>query len=178
MRFKFSIPCKPVLLTGLLGVQLLVAACDGQLGQMPQASAEAAGAAPPAAAANESARNAPAPAPVVAESCLDCGRVSAINSVVERGESSGVGAAIGALVGGVAGNQVGGGNGKRLATVAGVVGGALAGNTIERNRNSNQSWEIVINMDNGGERRISVYDTGGLSVGSRVSVQGDTIIPR
>jgi len=33
-------------------------------------------------------------------------------------------------------------------------------------------------MDNGGEQRIRVYDPGPLSVGARVSVEGDTIIPR
>ncbi|HET6631997.1 MAG TPA: glycine zipper 2TM domain-containing protein [Rhodanobacteraceae bacterium] len=42
-----------------------------------------------------------------------------------------VGTAIGAIVGGVAGNQVGGGNGKKLATVAGAVAGGYAGKKIE-----------------------------------------------
>ncbi len=41
------------------------------------------------------------------------------------------GTAIGAVVGGLVGNQVGGGNGKKLATVAGAVGGGYAGNRIE-----------------------------------------------
>jgi len=40
----------------------------------------------------------------------------------------GVGA--GALIGGLVGNQVGGGNGKKLATVAGVIGGGMLGNEI------------------------------------------------
>jgi uncharacterized protein YcfJ len=34
------------------------------------------------------------------------------------------------VVGGLLGNQVGGGNGKKLATVAGVIGGGLLGNQI------------------------------------------------
>ena len=37
------------------------------------------------------------------------------------------GTAIGAVVGGLLGNQVGGGNGKKLATVAGAVGGGSMG---------------------------------------------------
>jgi uncharacterized protein YcfJ len=44
----------------------------------------------------------------------------------------GIGA--GALIGGVLGHQVGGGNGKKLATVAGVIGGGILGNEIA-NRN-------------------------------------------
>jgi uncharacterized protein YcfJ len=40
----------------------------------------------------------------------------------------GIGA--GALIGGLIGNQVGGGNGKKLATVAGVIGGGMVGNEV------------------------------------------------
>lgn len=45
-----------------------------------------------------------------------------------------VGTGVGAVVGGLLGNQVGGGNGKKLATVAGVVMGGYAGNEIAHNR--------------------------------------------
>lgn len=41
------------------------------------------------------------------------------------------GTAIGAVVGGLLGNQVGGGNGKKIATVAGAVGGGYAGNKVQ-----------------------------------------------
>jgi uncharacterized protein YcfJ len=41
----------------------------------------------------------------------------------------------GALIGGLVGNQVGGGNGRKLATVAGIIGGGMLGNEIaNRNR--------------------------------------------
>jgi len=41
----------------------------------------------------------------------------------------------GAVIGGLLGNQIGGGNGKKLATVAGVIGGGMIGNEIaNRNR--------------------------------------------
>ncbi len=46
-----------------------------------------------------------------------------------------VGTGIGAVVGGVLGNQVGGGNGKKLATVAGVLLGGYAGNEMAHDRN-------------------------------------------
>jgi hypothetical protein len=45
-------------------------------------------------------------------------------------QNSMVGMAAGAVVGGLLGNQVGGGNGKKLATVAGVIGGGYIGNEI------------------------------------------------
>jgi uncharacterized protein YcfJ len=46
-----------------------------------------------------------------------------------------VGIGVGAVVGGLLGNQVGGGNGKKLATVAGVIGGGMLGNEVaNRNR--------------------------------------------
>lgn len=47
-------------------------------------------------------------------------------------QNSPVGIGIGAVVGGLLGNQVGGGNGKTLATVAGAVGGAYLGNEIAK----------------------------------------------
>lgn len=45
--------------------------------------------------------------------------------------TSGVGALVGGLIGGVVGNSFGGGDGRALATAAGVLGGAVLGNTAE-----------------------------------------------
>lgn len=44
------------------------------------------------------------------------------------------GTALGAVAGGLLGNQVGGGSGKKVATVAGAVGGALVGRKIQENQ--------------------------------------------
>lgn len=41
-----------------------------------------------------------------------------------------VGIGTGAVIGGLIGNQVGGGNGKKLATVAGIIGGGMIGNQM------------------------------------------------
>ena len=51
--------------------------------------------------------------------------------VVTGGQKSGAGAAMGAIAGGVIGNQVGKGSGNALATMAGLVGGAILGDNIE-----------------------------------------------
>jgi len=42
------------------------------------------------------------------------------------------GSVVGAVVGGVLGNQVGGGSGKKLATVAGAAAGGYAGNRVQK----------------------------------------------
>lgn len=43
-----------------------------------------------------------------------------------------VGIGTGAVIGGLIGNQIGGGNGKKLATLAGVIGGGYLGNEIAK----------------------------------------------
>lgn len=47
-------------------------------------------------------------------------------------QNSPVGIGVGAVVGGLLGNQVGGGNGKTLATIVGAVGGGYIGNEIAK----------------------------------------------
>jgi uncharacterized protein YcfJ len=44
------------------------------------------------------------------------------------------GTAIGAVAGGLLGNQIGGGSGKKIATVAGAVGGGYAGRKVQENQ--------------------------------------------
>lgn len=118
---------------------------------------------------------APAPAPVV---CATCGVVSSVTAVQQEGRGTGIGAVAGAVVGGVVGNQVGGGSGRKIATAAGAIGGALLGNNIEKKRNSSSYYEITIDMEDGGKQFITVPDASGISVGSRVTVQGGNIALR
>ena len=47
-------------------------------------------------------------------------------------QNSPVGIGVGAVIGGLLGNQVGGGNGKTLATIAGAVGGGYLGNEVAK----------------------------------------------
>jgi uncharacterized protein YcfJ len=47
-------------------------------------------------------------------------------------ENSAIGIGIGAVVGGLLGNQIGSGDGKTLATIAGAVGGGYVGNEIAK----------------------------------------------
>lgn len=56
---------------------------------------------------------------------------------VTSSHSSGAGALLGAVAGGAIGHQIGGGSGQALATMAGVVGGALIGQQLETPVTSN-----------------------------------------
>ncbi|PUE44788.1 hypothetical protein B9Z47_17365 [Limnohabitans sp. 2KL-1] len=51
--------------------------------------------------------------------------------VAVQNPTSGAGALMGAIAGGAVGNQIGGGSGRALATIAGVMGGAMMGDKIE-----------------------------------------------
>jgi len=53
-------------------------------------------------------------------------------------QNSAVGIGLGAVVGGLLGNQVGDGKGRTLATIAGAVGGAYAGNEIAKRNQQEQ----------------------------------------
>lgn len=53
------------------------------------------------------------------------------------------GTATGAVVGGLLGNQIGGGTGKKLATVGGAVAGGAAGRAIQGNHQADNGDRVV-----------------------------------
>lgn len=123
----------------------------------------------------QTATQAPAPtrqarsdAPRQAALCSQCGRVTDVHTETRRGQASGVGAVGGAVVGGLLGNMVGGGNGKKLATVAGAVGGGYAGNEIEKNQKSYTVWVVKVEERDGRTRRFERSSDPGLRVGDEV----------
>lgn len=92
------------------------------------------------------------PAPAVVQSCSSCGEIQAVRAVQSTPKASGVGIAAGAVLGGVLGNQVGGGNGRTLATVAGALGGGFAGNEVEKHTRTTTSYVVDVRMENGSVR--------------------------
>ena len=66
-------------------------------------------------------------------------QVCTMQPMVTQAPPSGAGAVMGALAGGAMGNAVGDGGGRALATMIGLVGGAMVGNNIEGNRNQVQN---------------------------------------
>jgi outer membrane lipoprotein SlyB len=102
--------------------------------------------------------------------CGNCGRVESVRAIKQRAQGSGVGAAGGAILGGLLGNQVGGGNGRKLATVAGAVGGAVVGNQVEGNMKATTTYEVHVRMDNGKSRTFHLNNQNGYDAGDRIKV--------
>src|SRR5882762_10869144 len=91
----------------------------------------------------------PPPPVVVAAICRECAVIEEVREVEKAGQASGAGAVGGAVVGGVIGHQMGGGRGKDVATVLGVIGGGLAGNAIEKNAKKTVEYQIVVRYEDG-----------------------------
>ncbi len=108
--------------------------------------------------------------------CSNCGVVVAVNMLEEAGKGSGLGVVAGGVVGGLVGNQVGDGTGRQLATLAGVVGGAFAGNAIEKNAKKTKSYDIVIRMEDGSERTIRQATAPSLVSGDKVKIENDVVV--
>jgi uncharacterized protein YcfJ len=110
----------------------------------------------------------------VAESAADRGHIGSVASIEpirERPQGSGAGAVIGGVLGAVVGNQFGHGAGRAGMTGVGAVGGAIAGNNIERNhREAITGYRVGIRLDDGTTRSFERSQIGGLQVGDRVRV--------
>ena len=108
--------------------------------------------------------------------CSNCGAIESINAVEEAGQGSGLGAITGGVVGGLVGNQIGQGNGKTVATIAGVAGGAYAGNQIEKNVKKTSHYNIEVRMEDGSFRTITQKSAVGLSYGDKVKIIDGEIV--
>ena len=109
------------------------------------------------------------PVPVYAE----YGRVENIGIIQIAQRPSGAGAILGAVIGGVVGNTIGHGAGRALATGAGVVGGAVAGNAIEgRTAGADEVYRVQVRFDNGTFRDFDFQRIDDLRRGDRVKFEG------
>lgn len=110
--------------------------------------------------------------------CYSCGRVESVQAVQQASKPSGLGVVTGAVLGGLLGNQVGGGNGRALATVAGAVGGGYAGNEVEKRARSTTSYRVRVRMEDGSIRSFPYAQQPGWSVGDRVRVVNGQLTSR
>jgi len=158
---------RPAAIAGALVVVGSLAAC-GQNPQAPQPYYSGA----PAGGGYQT-----APAYPNSPAGTEFGRVSNIEAIQGRAQTSGAGAVIGAVVGGVLGNQVGKGSGRAAATGVGIVGGAVAGNAIEGRNNSQevQGYRLSVQLDHGGYRVYDVSTPGDLRIGDRVRLYNGQI---
>jgi len=120
----------------------------------------------------------PAPVAQAPAICHSCGRVESIQAVQQAAQPSGLGIAAGAVVGGLLGNQVGGGNGRTLATVAGAVGGGYAGNEVEKRSRTTTSYVVRVRMENGTVRSFPQSSPNGWQVGEPVRVVNGALTAR
>jgi len=111
----------------------------------------------------------------VARRCVDCGVIEAINLVEVKGEGSYLGKIAGGLAGIVIGNQIGDGNTRTVARVAGAAGGAYAGNEIEKRMKTTNHYEVVVRLENGGTQTITYAAQPPFAVGAKVKVDGGTL---
>ena len=111
----------------------------------------------------------------VARRCVDCGVIEAINLVEVKGEGSYLGKIAGGLAGIVIGNQIGDGNTRTVARVAGAAGGAYAGNEIEKRMKTTKHYEVVVRLENGGTQTITYVAQPPFAVGAKVKVDGGTL---
>ena len=84
--------------------------------------------------------------------CRECGVVESVRTVTQEGQGSGVGAIAGGVLGGALGHGVGQGTGRDLATIAGVVGGALLGNKVEKAQRTRTRYETTVKFEDGTSR--------------------------
>jgi outer membrane lipoprotein SlyB len=156
-------------------VSLVGAAAIG--GLLPNARSDKTEApAPRSATLADSVRHAPPRPTARGSACESCGTVESIHAVELKGNASGLGAVAGGVTGAVVGNQIGRGHGNTAMTVLGAAGGALAGNTIERNMNKRYSYRVKVRMDDGTYRVLSQIGAPAVEVGERVRIQEGAVI--
>ena len=112
------------------------------------------------------------------QSCMDCGRIESVEAVQSAAPASGLGVGVGAVVGGLLGNQVGKGNGRTLATIAGAVGGGYAGNEVEKRTRTATTYQVRVRMEDGQMRTFSQSGTNGWHSGDKVRVVNGELTSR
>ncbi|RZS85205.1 glycine zipper 2TM domain-containing protein [Pigmentiphaga kullae] len=130
-------------------------------------------------------RSASRPAPVyreparpVAATCGNCGTVESVRALQVQGQGTGLGAVGGGVVGGVVGNQFGGGSGRTALTVLGALGGAYAGNEVEKRVRSSTQYEMTVRMDDGSVRTFHSASAYPWRSGDPVRVVNGSVVSR
>ncbi|PVE05437.1 glycine zipper 2TM domain-containing protein [Limnohabitans sp. Rim28] len=91
--------------------------------------------------------------------------------VVQQAPSSGAGALMGAIAGGAMGNAIGDGSGRALATVIGIMGGAMVGERIEGPSGAWTQNQTQCSTQNVYENRLVGYNVVYEYAGKQYTVQ-------
>lgn len=102
------------------------------------------------------------------------GTIEQITSVqLASSHHTGVGAVIGGVAGLGVGSLIGGGTGRDVAMVLGTVGGALAGNEVQKKYDQPvPGQQIIVRTGSGVLVSVTQPVTQGLRVGQRVYIEG------
>jgi outer membrane lipoprotein SlyB len=112
-----------------------------------------------------------------ASACRGCGVVEAVNVVETKNDGKNViGTIAGGVLGGVLGHQVGGGTGKDVATVAGALGGAYAGNRVQDSMDKSTQHQVVVRLDDGSTQTFLYAADPGVKAGDRVRVENEALV--
>ena len=87
------------------------------------------------------------------------------------GQTSGAGAAMGAIAGGAIGNAMGKGEGRAIATMLGVIGGAIAGDKVEGPQSSQTQIQQTCTTQQVYENRLTGYNVVYEFAGKQYNVQ-------
>jgi outer membrane lipoprotein SlyB len=108
----------------------------------------------------------------------ELGTVTAVVPIQTTEKPSGAGAVIGGVLGAAVGNQIGDGNGRKVATVVGAVGGAKIGHEVERDRNTRVTgYRIDIRFDDGRKTSITRSQPDAFATGQRVKMANGEVTP-
>lgn len=105
------------------------------------------------------------------------GTIQSVREVTQPGAHTGLGPIAGGVAGAVIGNQFGHGNGKKVMTVLGAAGGALAGREIEKQARSTKRWEIEVRHDSGTQETVLSDVAPAFAAGERVRVVDGRLQP-
>jgi outer membrane lipoprotein SlyB len=103
--------------------------------------------------------------------------VQAVREVKQPGEHTAVGPVAGGVAGAVIGSQFGHGNGRRVMTVLGALGGAMAGKHIEKQARGATRWEVEVRHDSGTQETVLSDVAPSFNPGDRVRVVDGRLQP-
>jgi outer membrane lipoprotein SlyB len=117
-----------------------------------------------------------APKPVVKPGYL--ATIQAVREVKEDGQHTALGPIAGGIAGAVLGDQIGKGHGSRkVITLIGAAGGALAGREIEQKARATSHWEIDVRRDDGSYQTVRSDVQPPYQPGERVRLLNGTLQP-
>lgn len=104
------------------------------------------------------------------EQAVRLGIVESVRPVQIEGTKTPIGPVAGAAIGGIGANQIGGGSGRAIATILGVVAGGLAGAATEEGTTRRPGVEVMVRLESGNLIAVTQEADEQFQVGERVKV--------